>query len=140
MGTRHIENTTASPMFVGGKLIPPGTGRDIDEALLPPERQMAPEVDVGAPEPTLHALVLELHAKSVKDIAAELPELKQEALEMLLAAEQESAKPRVSLVAAIEAERLHRANARFEAEAEAAAAAQIAELTDEQRADIGEAG
>ena len=39
MPTKHIENTTGAPIYVGGKMIQPGTGRDIDVALLPPEFQ-----------------------------------------------------------------------------------------------------
>lgn len=141
MGTRHIENLTANAIFVGGKLIPPGTGRDIDEALLPPERLGAP-VQEGEPEPTLAELVAELHGRSVKDIAAELPGLKQEALDMLREAENASTKPRTSLLAALDAERLRRADEQLQTDADAAYQAQLAKLTKltpEQLAAIGEA-
>lgn len=139
MPTKHIENTTSAPIFVGGKMIPPGTGRDIDVALLPPEHHAAPDAPEADQPPSLHEQVAQLREQSVKEIAAELPGLKQEALDMLLEAEQGAAKPRTSLVAAIEAERLARANARFEAEAEAANEAQLAALSPEQRAALGEA-
>ncbi len=139
MPTIHIENTGSAPIFVGGKLIPPGTGRDIDASLLPPEHHAAPDAPEADQPPSLHEQVAQLRVQPVKEIVAELPGLKQEALDMLLEAEQGAAKPRTSLVAAIEAERLARANARFEAEAEAANAAQLAALSPEQRAALGEA-
>jgi hypothetical protein len=138
MPTKHIENTTASPIFVGGKLIPPGTGRDIDVAFLPPEhRDGAPATSADEP-PSLHALVEALHAKSVKDITAELPSLTQEALDMLREAEQGSAKPRSSLLSAIEAERIRRAAEQMNAKDDEAYANQLAGLTPEQLAAIGE--
>lgn len=138
MPTKHIENTTSSPIFVGGKMIPPGTGRDIDVAFLPPEHQDGPRAAPADEPPSLHELVAALHAKSVKDITAELPSLSQEALDMLREAEQGAPKPRTSLVAAIEAERIRRANAQLEADADAAYAKQLEGLTPEQLAAIGE--
>ena len=123
---------------VGEKLIPPGSGRDIDEALLPPERRGAPEQDGAPAEPTLAELVAELHGRSVKDIAAERPNLKQEALDMLREAENASTKPRTSLLAALDAERLRRADEQLQADADAAYQAQLAGLTPEQLAAIGE--
>lgn len=138
MPTKHIENTTSSPIFVGGKMIPPGTGRDIDVAFLPPEhRDGAPAMPADEP-PSLHALVEALHAKSVKDITADLPSLTQEALDMLLEAEQGAPKPRSSLIAAIEAERIRRADAQMRTEDDEAYAKQLAGLTPEQLAAIGE--
>lgn len=138
MGKRHFENLTAAAIFIGGVLIPPGSGRDIDEALLPVEHHG----DVGAAEDveaSLAELVAELHAKSVKEIAAELPSLTQEALDMLSEAEDAAAKPRTSLLAALQAERMRRADDRFQADADAAYAAQLATLTPEQLAAVGEA-
>jgi hypothetical protein len=138
MGTRHIENHTRNAIFVGGKLIPPGSGRDIDEALLPPERRGAPEQDGAPAEPTMAELVQALQARSVKDITAELPALKQEALDMLREAEGASATPRTSLLAALDAERLRRANDQLQADADAAYQKQLDALTPEQLAAIGE--
>lgn len=138
MPTKHIENTTSAPIFVGGKLIPPGTGRDIDVAFLPPEHRDGAPSTPADESPSLHALVVGLLARPVKEITAELPSLTQEALDMLLEAEQGGAKPRTSLVAAIEAERIRRANAQMEADADAAYAKQLENLTPEQLAAIGE--
>lgn len=138
MPTKHIENTTASPLFIGGKLIPPGEGRDIDVRLLPPEHREGHAPAVPSAAPNLVELVQALHAKPVKEIVAELPGLTQEAFDLLCQAEKEHAKPRASLLTALEAERIRRANAQLEAEADAAYQRQLANLTPEQLAAIGE--
>ena len=141
MPTKYIENTTANNLFVGGKMIPPGEGRDIDTALLPPEHQDAyadPSEEAG---PTLYEQVLALLKKSVKDITAELPDLTHEGLDLLAQQEGAAPAPRKSLLGALDAERLRRAaadmDAKFEADADAAHAAQLAALTDEERAALG---
>ncbi len=137
MPTKHIENTTGAPIYVGGKMIQPGTGRDIDVALLPPEFQ--DQTAAAAPaEPTLADLIEALRAKSVKDILAEVPGLTQEALGLLLEAERAQAKPRTSLVAGIDAEMLGRADAKLKAEEEALYLNQLLDLTPDQLAAINE--
>ncbi len=137
MPTKHIENTTNAPIYVGGKMIQPGTGRDIDVALLPPEFQ--DQTAAAAPaEPTLADLIEALRAKSVKDILAEVPGLTQEALGLLLEAERAQAKPRTSLVAGIDAEMLGRADAKLKAEEEALYLNQLLDLTPDQLAAINE--
>lgn len=138
MPTKSIENTTGSPLFVGGKLIPPGESRDIDVALLPPERCDAPAPAAVSAAPDLAAQVQALHAHPVKEIVAELPSLTQEAFDLLCQAEAEHTKPRSSLLAALDAERIRRANAQMEADAEASYQKQLAELTPEQLAALGE--
>ena len=52
MGTKHISNDGPHTIYVGGKMIAPGEGRDIDERDLPPELRDAPVVMVE-PEPSL---------------------------------------------------------------------------------------
>ena len=137
MPTKHIENTTGAPIYVGGKMIQPGTGRDIDVALLPPEFQE--QTAAAAPaEPTLADLIEALRAKSVKDILAEVPGLTQEALGLLLEAERAQAKPRTSLVAGIDAEILGRADAKLKADEDALYLNQLLDLTPDQLAAIGE--
>lgn len=137
MPTKHIENTTGAPIYVGGKMIQPGTGRDIDVALLPPELQ--DQTAAAAPaEPTLADLIETLRAKSVKDILAEVPSLTQEALGLLLEAERAQAKPRTSLVAGIDAEMLGRADAKLKADEDALYLNQLLDLTPDQLAAIGE--
>lgn len=137
MPTKHIENTTGAPIYVGGKMIQPGTGRDIDVALLPPEFQ--DQTAAAAPaEPTLADLIEELRAKSVKDILAEVPGLTQEALGLLHEAERAQAKPRTSLVAGIDAEMLGRADAKLKADEDALYLNQLLDLTPDQLAAINE--
>lgn len=137
MPTKHIENTTGAPIYVGGKMIQPGTGRDIDVALLPPEFQEQTAAAALA-EPTLADLIEALRAKSVKDILAEVPGLTQEALGLLLEAERAQAKPRTSLVAGIDAEMLERADAKLQADEDALYLNQLLDLTPDQLAAINE--
>lgn len=111
MPTKHIENNTKAPMYVGGKMIPPGSGRDIDVALLPPEHQTHAAV-VDQSGPSVAELIESLRAKPVKEILADLEGLTQEALGLLHEAERAQAKPRTSLIAGLEAEVLARADAR----------------------------
>ena len=42
MGKRYITNDTAGPIFVGGTLVQPGEGREVDEAFLPPATPARP--------------------------------------------------------------------------------------------------
>lgn len=137
MPTKHIENTTGAPIYVGGKMIQPGTGRDIDVALLPPEFQE--QTAAAAPaEPTLADLIEALRAKSVKVILAEVPSLTQEALGLLLEAERAQATPRTSLIAGLDAEILGRADAKLKADEDALYLNQLLDLTPDQLAAINE--
>ena len=138
MPTKYIENTTRESIFVGGKLIAPGDGRDIDISLPPPEHHDALVAELPPGAPDLAALVAELRAKPVKEIVAGLESLTQEGLELLTQAEKEAEKPRTSLLAALQAEALRRADvamtAQLQADADNLTAEQLAALTDEQRA------
>lgn len=116
MTTKYIENTTDSPRYVGGRMIPPGEGRDIDVRYLPPELRDAVDDEGQAVPPALDELLEQLRAKGVKSIAEELAELKLEALERLYELESLADTPRKTLLTAIDAERLRRANAALEAE------------------------
>jgi len=119
MGTKYIENTGKNAVYIGGKLIPPGEGRDIPLAYLPPEYHdvvAAPGADLP---PSLDELLAELLAKGVAKIVPDLPGLKLEALDRMAELEGESATPRKTLQTAIDAERLRRANATLEDEAAA---------------------
>jgi len=54
MGKQYVENTTDSPLWVGGRLIPPGEGREVEIAEdAPPPVEDAP-VD---PDAALHELL-----------------------------------------------------------------------------------
>lgn len=137
MPTKHIENNTNAPMYVGGKMIPPGSGRDIDVALLPPEHQTH-AATVAQAGPSVAELIESLRAQPVKEILADLGGLTQEALGLLHEAEKAQAKPRTSLIAGLEAETMRRADARIKAEEDALYLNQLLDLTPEQLAAIGE--
>lgn len=108
MGKRFVSNNTASPIFVGGLMIPPGDGRDVDEIYLEPEDQQQETLAETDP----HAALRELQKKSVKDITAQLPELSDEDLITLEAIEGEDGKSRSTLLAAIAEVQLQRAQAK----------------------------
>lgn len=148
MGLQYIENTGRDVMFVGGKLIPPGEGRHIEVATSAPELSEAPAALVAEEGPSLAQLVAEMLKGNVKSVVAQLPELTGEALDLVLTIENADPTPRKSLLDAVAAEQIRRANVRleeekaqaeFEAAVEAAYQKQLAALTDEQRAALGEA-
>lgn len=147
MGLKYIENTGKNVIFVGGKLIPPGDGREVDELLLPPELKDAapPAVESGAP--SVAEQVAELLRGSVKAIKEQLAGLSGEALDLVDTIEGGAETPRVSLLAAVKAERIKRAADRMDGDDEAFAAAvedayqkQLAALTPEQLEALGEQG
>lgn len=112
MGMRYVTNDGPNTIYIGGKLIAPGEGREVDEMLAPPDQGgPAATMDDPDPEPTLDDMVAELSAKSVKDITAELPGLTQEALERLSEIEQANPSPRKTLLAALGDEHIRRADA-----------------------------
>lgn len=109
MGTKHITNDGAEIIYVGGKMIPPGEGRDIEEALLPPEHRDAPTAQQDAP-PSLDEMLAELLHKPVKELIDGLGGMTQEALERMETLEGESKKSRKTLLEAIAAEKMARAD------------------------------
>jgi hypothetical protein len=151
-GTKYVENTTRNVMYVGGKMILPGEGRDIALSLLPAELQDPTPALAALAAPSLVDLLAPLLAKPVKAIAAELPTLKNEALDLLAELEGQQLTPRTSLLAAVRSEQLKRAGARldgpseedkdkakeqaFEQAVQAAYQKQLAELTPEQLAAV----
>ena len=116
MGTKHIHNPGPNTMFVGGKMIPPGEGRDIDESLLPPEHKDAP-VEEEAKTPSLDKLLAEELKKPVRELIDGLHGLTQEALDRMEALEREAAKPRKGLLEAIATEKVARADEAMRLEA-----------------------
>lgn len=108
MGTKHITNDGTEIIYVGGKMIPPGEGRDIDETMLPPEHRDAPAQD-EAKKPSLDELLAEELKKSVKELVDGLGGMTQEALDRLEALEREG-KARKSLLEALAAEKIARAD------------------------------
>ena len=110
MGLKHISNDTPNVMFVGGKMIPPGEGRDIDERDLPPEhREPAPQPE-EAPVPGLDEELGVLLVNTVRTLKEMLPDLSHEALERLRELEAEHEHPRKTLLEAVADELLRRAN------------------------------
>ena len=109
MGTKHISNDGPHTIYVGGKMIAPGEGRDIDERDLPPELRGAPVV-VVEPEPSLDDELAELLKESVKEIKDLLPTLTHEGLDRLAELERGHEHPRKTLLEAIADEVLRRAD------------------------------
>lgn len=161
MGLKYVENTGRNVMFVGGKLIPPGEGREVDELLLPPELQDSPVAVAAAADPSVAQLVAELLKGNVKTVVAELVALTGEALDLVETIEGGAEAPRKGVLAAVKAERLRRASekldggqgdggqadggqdeaqAAFDAAVQAAYQKQLDALTPEQLAALGEEG
>lgn len=156
MGLKYIENTGRNVMFVGGKLIPPGEGREVDELLLPPELLDSPVAVAAAADPSVAQLVAELLKGNVAAVKAELASLTGEALGLVEIIESGSETPRKGVLEALKAERLRRASealdgaqadggqdeaqAAFDAAVQAAYQKQLDALTPEQLAALGEEG
>lgn len=156
MGLKYIENTGHQVMFVAGKLIPPGEGREVDEAHLPPELQDSPVAVAAAADPSVAERVAELLKGNVKTVKAELPLLTGEALDLVATIEGGAEAPRKSVLEAVDAERIRRAadkldgagadggqdaaQAAFDAAVQAAYQLQLDALTPEQLAVLGEDG
>lgn len=137
--TRFFVNETASPLFVGGRMIAPGEGRDVPLMFLPATHRPEPDAPSLPPEPGLDELLADLLRLGVKNIVVQLPTLTNEALDRLEALEREAAAPlvpRKTLLEAVAAERLKRAAATFQDEMDAQHAAQLAALSPEERAAV----
>lgn len=111
MSTKHIRNEGASPIYVGGKMIPPGEGRDFDERDLPPELRDAPLPAPQHSAPSLDDELGELLKEPAKEIVARLSALTNEALERLAEMERGQKAPRKRLLEALADEALRRADA-----------------------------
>lgn len=115
MSKRYVPNHTAGTIFVGGVLIPPGEGREVDELYLPPESPAAAAAgDADAP-PDLEANLRELLAHPLKDLLPQLEGLGTDTLDQLAALEGQAARPRTTLLSAIAELKLERAKAATEA-------------------------
>ena len=98
-----VTNTTASPMYVMGQMVPPGESVLVD----------APDVAAPAPEapaPTLTDEVALLLKKSVKDLVPALAGLSSDALDMMDVLEGGAESPRTTLLTAIGTEQMRRAD------------------------------
>ncbi|MGE4241719.1 hypothetical protein [Ramlibacter sp.] len=130
MSVKYVENPTAQTIFVGGKMIPPGEGREIPIHLLPSAASSAPAADVEQPDAASElAKLLEL---SIKALLPELHLLDDEQLRALDALEQ-SAAGRKGVTSAIQELLLERGDTQLQiataGEALEAARAKLAALT-----------
>ena len=105
MVKKYIENPGPNTMFVGGCMIPPGEGREVET-----HEPTEPDAPAAAAPPSLDEQLTEELKKSVKDLIAGLDELTQEALERMGLLEAAAEKPRKSLLEAISAENVRRAD------------------------------
>lgn len=108
---RYVHNDTSGVKFVGGRMLLPGEGREID---MPDEGDATDGGQAAHEEPPLDpkaAALATLRAQSVGDIKVQLQDISPELLEQLEAAEGAADKPRTTLLAAITEERLRRAAA-----------------------------
>lgn len=153
MGFKYIENTGRNVMFVGGKMIPPGEGREVDERLLPPELRDPPPQPEAPAAPGIAEQLVALLKGNVKEVTAALAGLSGDALAMVEAIEASDGTPRKTVLEAVRAEQLKRAQDALDADAKAAAdelafqaeidaayQKQLAALTAEELQAIGEEG
>lgn len=101
---KYIENDTAHMLYVGGRAIAPGEGREVE---VPDE----PAAAAAPAEPTLADQVALLLKDSVSKITASLDALNGDTLDMMAELEGAAEKPRSTLLAAIGQEQIKRADA-----------------------------
>ena len=115
MGKRFVFNDGDTAKFIGGVMIPPQDGRDVDEMFLEPTEGDGAGGGDAELEPERGDTALdnlrEVLAGNVASVKAQLADFSDETLEQLAALEAEGAN-RSSLLAAIAAEQLKRAQDR----------------------------
>ena len=115
MRKRYAHNGGTAPIFVGGSMIAPGTGREIDEAMLPPEEGASPPEEPPPPDPDANLRdVLKGNSKSV---IATLADSSDATLAGLARLEGESDTPRKGVMSAIAELQLQRAHLKSGGEA-----------------------
>lgn len=102
-----ISNNGKTPVFVGGRMIPPGETVTFEAHELPPEYRLASVDDVS--EVDGNDPLLALIDLSIGKLALGLPDLSEEKLARLETLEEAKEKPRAGALAAITEERLRRA-------------------------------
>ena len=95
MPKKYQENTTASPMWVNGVLIPPGEGREVD---MPDE---APALEEPMPEVDPDEALRELLSGNVGNVKAGLTGLSEATLQRLQVLEGQDATPRKGVLEAL---------------------------------------
>ncbi len=112
MPKKYIPNDTDRTIFVGGVMIAPGEGREVDTAFLPPEHQEpAAETlaDDGPGDDDADANLRDMLKGGVRDIEPLLPELSSETLKRLAELEGERDTPRKGVLGPIQELLLKRA-------------------------------
>lgn len=99
-------NRTARAVHIGSVIVRPGETRMVDPRLV---KGHTPAKPAAAPPPDPNIELLTLLASNTAQITAALPDLSDDQLAALDAAEQAAEKPRKGVVEAIAAERLGRA-------------------------------
>lgn len=126
MGKRYVSNDTDRTIFVGGVMIPPQQGREVDEQFLPPQAPVEDAAAVRAASETgeghaadtdpdaqrLQANLAEMLAQPLRVLLPTLGDASDDTLAALQALEQAAATPRVTLLNAIGELQLQRAQAR----------------------------
>lgn len=115
MGKRYVHNSGGGVLLVGGVMIPPGEGREVDEDALGLEASTgaAPaEASADDPAAALAAAVAQLLAHPLKELVPMLADLPDELLAELARAEGAHATPRKTLLSAIGELQLERAQAK----------------------------
>jgi hypothetical protein len=107
---RYVHNHSALAIFVGGLLIQPGEGREVDASLLPPEFADPPAAE-QAPAPSADVALRELLQSPLKELLPLLDEQSPATLADLARLEGEDATPRKTLLGAIAELQLQRAQA-----------------------------
>lgn len=108
---KFIENTTNSPQYYSGVMVPPGEG-----VLVEVPHDEAPEP--GLPEATLAELAAEELKLPLKHLVDNVGDSSDDALDMMQALEQQAKKPRQTLLAALAGEKIKRANAALKSDAQ----------------------
>ncbi len=114
-----VENKGASPMYVAGVMIPAGETRHFEDAELPPEFRPAVAGEVVPPAPA-HPLAV-LLAGSVREIVAGVDALSDAEIDALIELEEQSERPRKTLLAELAEVQLERAGARTDGSTEGGA-------------------
>jgi hypothetical protein len=121
---KYFENKGKSPMYVGNTMIPPGEGKMVEVPT--PRATVAPAAPQG---PSLVELIAKLLGKALAQILPDLPGMTNEALD-LAESQERAGKNRKTLLEAIQAERIERANAKLQKEQDEAAAAALKAAND----------
>lgn len=110
MSKRYVHNHGLMAIFVGGLLIQPGEGREVDATLLPPEH--ADDAPPPAePAPDADAALRDMLKAPLKDLVPLLAEHSADTLAALARLEGEHDTPRKTLLGAIAELQLQRAQA-----------------------------